>query len=208
MNGAIVLHNTGPLPLGTELPGQKRVFEEDKLVSSLSFSTPLTSERSSESNRFFEFESSLGLNVYVPDSSNASKSVPESLELANATFVSLQTNSSDSKRSAAPRRQGVSSSSAKKELGLLANLLGISDKADAEEKPFKFNLFPGGGGDKDQGEDSGNFIMIDIDGSAGGKTLNDYLQDLDLKDEDFKAAGSKGSAEDEDDLLALMDSAK
>jgi hypothetical protein len=45
--------------------------------------------------------------------------------------------------------------------------------------------------------------MIDIDGTSDMRTFNSYLDDLDLKDD---KADSK--FDDDDDLLALMDSAK
>jgi hypothetical protein len=101
---------------------------------------------------------------------------------------------------------------------MLADLLGISSspaKGEApanEAKHFKINLFPDSGFDLkggDEGKDSGdggsNFIIIDLDATADAKTLASYIEDLDLKD-DVKASAKGG--DDDDDLLALMDSAK
>jgi hypothetical protein len=87
----------------------------------------------------------------------------------------------------------------------------------SEAKHFKINLFPDSGfdqkgGDGKEGGDGGdgsggssNFIMIDLDATADAKTMQSYMEDLDLKD-DVKASAKGG--DDEDDLLALMDSAK
>ena len=92
-----------------------------------------------------------------------------------------------------------------------------SSKSDAaDSKAFKINLFPdtgafmkgeGEGSSKGGDDDSSNFIMIDIDGTADSKTFERYLQDLDLK-EDGDSADAKQTLEDEDDLLSLMDSCK
>jgi hypothetical protein len=54
--------------------------------------------------------------------------------------------------------------------------------------------------------DDNNFIMIDIDGTSDMRTFNSYLNDLDLKDDENKADSKYD--DDDDDLLALMDSAK
>jgi hypothetical protein len=97
--------------------------------------------------------------------------------------------------------------------------MGVSGaKSDmAESKAFRINLFPDtdafmkseGGGSKGD-SDSSNFIMIDIDGTADSKTFERYMQDLDLKEE--TGGGRVGAKsvhdEEEDDLLALMDSCK
>jgi hypothetical protein len=114
--------------------------------------------------------------------------------------------------------------SAKAELSVLAELLGVAPSSPsrsgskaADDKPFRINLFPAQGngfhaketdGDKggdDYDPDGGNsFIMFDIDATAGAKTIESYMEDLDLQeDADFKAG-----AKDDDDLLSLMDSAK
>lgn len=95
-----------------------------------------------------------------------------------------------------------------------------SSKSDmGESKAFRINLFPdtdgfmksegGGSGSKGDSESS-NFIMIDIDGTADSKTFERYIEDLDLKEEsEGGRAGAKNSHdEEEDDLLALMDSCK
>lgn len=97
-------------------------------------------------------------------------------------------------------------------------LSSSSAKSDAaESKAFRINLFPDNNSfaknesSKGDEEEGSNFIMIDIDGAADSKTMERYMQDLDLKDADCgqNAAGSKHNQdEDDDDLLALMDSCK
>jgi hypothetical protein len=104
---------------------------------------------------------------------------------------------------------------AKAELSLLSDLLGAkSSKETADSKPMKLNLFPTPGfgtskdwDDDDDGYDGSTMIMIDIDASSGAKTVQRYMEDLDLGDS--KAEGKMESKfDDDDDLLALMDSAK
>jgi hypothetical protein len=58
--------------------------------------------------------------------------------------------------------------------------------------------------------DGSGFLIMDIDGTAGSKSVEDYMKALDLKEGPSRAdakSGAKGG-EDDDDLLALMDSAK
>lgn len=96
----------------------------------------------------------------------------------------------------------------------MSGLGSPSSKSEvAESKTFKINLFPessfmkGDDSHKDQNDDDNSgFITIDIDGTSDLRTFNSYLNDLDLKDDGDKAADSK--YDDDDDLLALMDSAK
>jgi len=119
-------------------------------------------------------------------------------------------------------------SSAKAGLSLLSDLLGIHDNTkdgpskDNDDKLFRINLFPNeaflktdDGDDPDSysckgGDDcSSGYITIDIDASdtAGAKSVSSYMSDLHLNWEDSRA-DAKDGAVDDDDLLALMDSAK
>ena len=120
-------------------------------------------------------------------------------------------------------------SSAKAELSVLADLLGmhhqeVGSPTKAEGKGssgggLKINLVESRGAAFAKGEDDGKatdsfdidgddtfIISIDIDASLGAKTVESYMRDLDLKD-DAKAE-RKAGADDDDDLLALIDSAK
>jgi Organic solute transport protein 1 len=212
MNGVLILVNEGVLPYGTEAPGSRKFYEADTMVHRSDFSCPAALERVHVADTLFDYESALGQNMYLVDSNSASKTVMDSLIAANAALTRSKTVQEGDKKTGTNRGQLQSSS--KRELTMLADLLGMGSGSHKEEhhdqdKPFKINLFPDTRfGDKDPGEGksdhSSGFIMIDIDGSAGGKTFEEYLQDLDLKD---AKAGSKNT-DDDDDLLALMDSAK
>jgi hypothetical protein len=214
MNGVLVLNNSGSLPYGTDIPGHRKLFEGGKLVSVQSISCPQTLEVVQEAVAVLDVDNTLGSNMYMVDATSASKSVPESLVVANAALMSSAASSDGLKKATLVHSTKVSSSSAKQELTLLADLLGFGgEKRHEDEKPFKINLFPDSRGfddkDSDAKDEGGNsgFIMIDIDGTAGGKTFDEYLRDLDLKDDAKVDLKDEGKAED-DDLLALMDSAK
>jgi hypothetical protein len=114
--------------------------------------------------------------------------------------------------------------SAKAEISLLSDLIGTRSSKDDDSKPLKLNLFPtstfGGGSSKcfggdfddeddDDGYNGSSVIMIDIDGTSGAKTVQRYMEDLNLGDSKAEAKDAKSEGDDEDDdLLALMDSAK
>ena len=126
--------------------------------------------------------------------------------------------------------------SAKAELTLLSDLLGVTTAKRAEGKHsddrlFKINLFPneafhqskddseGAKGDAPTGSSSSGLITIDIDAAAGAKSLSSFIEDWDDEEDDRHSGrvdysadakpGYAGEGEvDEDDLLALMDSAK
>jgi hypothetical protein len=111
---------------------------------------------------------------------------------------------------------GVSSSSSP-----AADSKHTGDHAESKGT-FRLALFPGdddffdenGGGKGGGGGYNANSSVIVIDGAAESKSLDKYLNDLDMKDN--KRGGVRGSGgrrreaeeEEEDDLLALMDSIK
>ena len=211
MNGVLIISNAGPLPYGTETPGSKKLCEGGHVLNQMSFSVPVTLEGLYESTSVLDLSSSLGNNMYFTDAGSDSKSIPESIQTANkALSGSYERNEDAMKKDAGVKPQGISSSSAKRELTLLADLLGVGahDKKHDDEKPFRINLFPDlrfDGKISDGGKDdsSNGFIMVDIDGTAGGKTFDEYLSELDLKE-----TKASHKTDDEDDLLSLMDSAK
>lgn len=128
----------------------------------------------------------------------------------------------------AKHHSSVAKSSAKAGLSLLSDLLGIHDGAkdgsskDSDDKLFRINLFPNeaflkndDGDDPDSynksGDDSSSgYIKIDIDASAtaGTKSMISYMNDLHLDWDDSRADAKGNAVDDDDDLLALMDSAK
>lgn len=215
LDGTLVLDNAGALPLGIERPGTVRYYMNGSVVNERSMDIP-GYEDCVESSDMLDFSSQLGFNMYVPQEQNSSLSAAifSSIEIANKD---LGTRISDGQLNRSMKvadekgsvRRGDMKSSAKQELNLLADLLGMgvgeSDKKSASAaKPFKINLFPDGNFDEKGSKSSNNFINIDIDGTAGAKTFESYLNDLKLVDDE--KAGGKDC--DPDDLLAMMDSAK
>lgn len=207
MNGVFVLSTEGELPLGTDRPGSICFYEGSKVVLRSEFTSAATLEKLHEPDGILDFSSTLGSNMFYPDSNSSSKSVSESVFLANQALMLAGSAQDKSKSSTSHRPLTQLGSSAKKELTLLADLLGMGagDKREDDEKQFKFNLFPGAieAKESESKSEGAGFIMIDIDGTAGGKTFDEYLQELDLKD-----SKSCSKYDDDDDLLALMDSAK
>jgi hypothetical protein len=169
-----------------------------------------------------------------------------SIQQASRAFARLQQSLdmlAPAKAPAPPRSPAKYSThlSAKAELNLLSDLLGVTTgkrgEKKSEDRLFKINLFPnadfqaGAKGEDDgakgqpsgAGYDGSGFITIDIDAAAGAKGLSAYMEDLDFDSDEDAAADAKptaGSSKnrgqtyqgegelDEDDLLALMDSAK
>jgi hypothetical protein len=209
-------------------------------------SADVDNNRFVESSAILEADSTLGGNMYLKDFKpdvHTGRTVPSSVdamrEMASHGFAKSEFKaqpkgarhpamSSSPSHSAGP---GITAASAKAELNMLADLLGITSPAkdsDADSKStFRItNLFPDSGFDSKSPEgketdsaDSG-FIHLDIDATADAKSLKSYLRQLNFDDDDDPKAGrgggrgadSKGSAkgqlDDDDDLLALMDSAK
>lgn len=221
VEGSLVVDLGGKLPYGTEMPGKHRVYEANNLVRCVSFFSPVSTLDCVECDDAFDMESNQGKNVYMKEK-DGSVAESKSAGLSAASYVAASRvilsrihsagykGTSSSSRAAIvehtfmqAKEPGSAASSAKAELSMLADLLGIGGGGakESEEKPFKFSLFP----DDDysaEGKSTSNFIMFDIDGSAGSKTVQQYMDELNLKDE---PKSSKG-CDDDDDLLALMDS--
>lgn len=142
--------------------------------------------------------------------------------LSSTTPLLAPSKSSIEVEQSRPTSKFSSQISAKAGLGMLSELLGVSTvnsgskgSAKPEDRLFKINLFPNAEFQEKAGDMSsdskgiddvtGGFISMDIDASAGAKTMSTYMEIMDWKDEDEEADGKDG---DEDDLLALMDSAK
>lgn len=219
-DGTLVLDNDGPLPYGIEKPGTTRHFRCGELVHEDTIFIE-GYEHSTEAMDMFDSTSQLGYNMYIPPEHNAALSATPfpSLDIANKDLGNRISSNPQSPGKSAQAKSSLASradmkSSAKQELNLLADLLGMG-AADADPcakgsdiKPFKINLFPDSNFDEkgsgSKSSSSSNFINIDIDGSAGAKSFETYMSELKLNDD--KAEG-KGCDEDDDDLLALMDSA-
>lgn len=210
MDGTLILDMAGKLPLGTEPPGTIRRYDGKTISETLHFET-IVSEGCIESESVLDTESQLGANMYSKEAAAEAKSLYPESSFAAAKAIAAATGVLSLTKG---KRQAVTAKSAKAELTLLSDLLGMGSSAkDEEAKPFKLNLFPDYSFDKAEGKDGGegstsynNIIMIDIDAGADAKTFARYMDDLALDDSDAKR-DSKMSAED-DDLLALMDSTK
>jgi hypothetical protein len=230
VEGVIVLNNDGSLPYGTEKPGTITSYEGGQVIRKRKVHMA-GYENCVESEQMFDLSSTIGFNMYLPDS--AGENAPSFASLVSAgrdMGAQIAAAAGASPSSAAARKvpstytgrdRGGSApiemkSTAKAELNLLADLLGMgasSKDTESDAKPFKINLFPdnsfddkgGGGGAKGE---RANFISIDIDGTSGAKTFESYMQDLKLRDDDEKRSSkADGKLEEEDDdLLALMDS--
>jgi hypothetical protein len=131
---------------------------------------------------------------------------------------------------AGPRGLGPTSvSSAKAEISLLSDLLGGAGTGSKDDDgTFTLTLFPSrrdddssdAGAKGGSGEDDDDIIHFDIDGAAEAKTMDRWVDELDLKgyDDDLSppraaAAKNDGYGDDDNDdggmdLLDLMDSAK
>ena len=220
-DGTLVLDSDGPLPYGVEKPGTVRYFSGGEVVNETHINME-GYELCEETNDMFDTSCQLGYNMYIPPEQNAALVAMHfpSLSIANKDLgnrISCNPESptkSQSKGLTKSRRADMKSS-AKQELNLLADLLGmgaVDSNAGAKGsdiKPFKINLFPDSNFDEkgsgSKSSSSSNFINIDIDGSAGAKSFETYMSELKLDDASDKAEG-KG-IDDDDDLLALMDSA-
>lgn len=248
-NGALILNNAGSLPFGTEVPGRIRYYENDKVVKEGAFPCDLADD-CFVSDTVLDSSLSVGRNIYqkssdvtsgtqaagkgaktTPGDKSEKSSTPPSSASIQAAEAFIRQNSKHSSANAAadsksssndePQRKINSQRSAKAELTMLADLLGVSSSANVkaaeksgEIKPFKINLFPnqgfsakpedakGGGADF-----GGDMLVIDIDARADAKTMEGYMQELDWRDleDDAKADGKD---DEDDDLLALMDNAK
>lgn len=263
VHGVLILNNKGSLPYGTERPGVIRYYEDHQLLRSEAFSTELA-DLCYESTDVIDSSSRLGMNMYSKQpgagseqsgadakftpstaSKEAARLVNNAVEREIAAVTSPShiaspkraTPSYHAGEKGSPAFRPTTQSTAKAELTLLSDLLGISSdsKAGADSKTehskFKINLFPNrafhdscakaaaGGGDADADDDdddyaedgSSGILILDIDATAGSKSVEDYMSALDLKDTGRGAdtkAGAKGGNDDDDDLLALMDSAK
>lgn len=211
MDGTLILDPTGKLPFGSEIPGVCRYYEGRNLVSTKIIHALGSDEIPyEETDEVMDMTSTLGHNMYSKDAAAEAKaSFPESAQEASRIIAASIGVYSNTK----VKRQGITQKTAKAELSMLSDLLGMSSASEkeSESKPFKINLFPDYSNSKSEGKDSGDtMIVIDIDATADSKTYDAYMRDLKLDDDDaeYKSDAKGGDGDDEDDLLALMDSAK
>ncbi len=233
--GTLILPNIDTLSYGTEIPGTIRTIASGGATTNATKAFTIDSGRGCiETGNILNLTSKIGLNMY----SKATESVvyvenmPKSiLDCETALKQSLRLDQSGPSRAMySPGKFGggksapaLSAASARKELNLLADLIGVAkgvDNGGSKEQDFSFkiNLFPDSTFDSKEVDDNYNsetgYIMIDVDARADAKTFDDYLEQFGMKD-DAKGNSSIAMAkradvaeDDEDDLLALMDSVK
>eukprot|EP00428_Durinskia_dybowskii_P084392 CAMPEP_0170441914 /NCGR_PEP_ID=MMETSP0117_2-20130122/47144_1 /TAXON_ID=400756 /ORGANISM="Durinskia baltica, Strain CSIRO CS-38" /LENGTH=348 /DNA_ID=CAMNT_0010702479 /DNA_START=179 /DNA_END=1222 /DNA_ORIENTATION=- len=220
LTGTILLDARGRLPFGVELPGEVRYFEGKDYIRSDEF----PSERRDDcevADQMLEPGWTMGMNIYLKDGdgshtdqgpivgSPTSKkgilaeragAMSASIQQASRAFARMHEQFSSQappKAPALPPRSPAKYSthmSAKAELTLLSDLLGVTTKrteGKSEDRLFKINLFPNesfqqnkDGGDSKYDSSSSGMITIDFDAAAGAKTLSAYMEELDLDDDD------------------------
>ena len=201
-------------------------------VSTRKFDLGSDNSSSQVLNEYFDTSSSLGLNLFskettvqnaLPDKTSvdtAMAALGNQYSLRSSSSSAASSSSSGSSQSkttlntgnvSSDRGSKVTASSAKAELTMLSDLLGLhggsKDDHMNDNKNFKVNLFPDtfASDSKDDDRNTG-FIMIDIDAS-GSKSIDAYMSELGLKESKAQSKGSAVVDDDEDDLLAMMDAA-
>lgn len=253
-NGELMPEAIPRLPFGTSMPGEITYYERGRVVRSAKVNIPSSEGDYIETaTSILDKQSTIGKNLYwkegftCPEYDTASIDRAEAKLQEDAPFV-LASRGGGSPSSYAerkftrPRTYDVKSS-AKAERNLLSDLLGVrsssskskgTDSEDSAAKPLKLNLFPSSDMSKDDDDEGGATIMIDIDGASGAKSLHERMEDLDFGFDDQRGSGKHLSRKavakydgddskeadafdenaidaddyDDDDLLALMDSAK
>jgi hypothetical protein len=219
-DGTLILNISGKLPYGTESPGVIRYYEGKGLINTKYFQYDNGEQQFEEAEGVLDVHSYLGGNIYNKDSANDAKSIYSESSITADSAMGAMYNGGLHRAQAKPKRQILTQKSAKAELNLLSDLLGLGNSAKDEKstassaKPFKINLFPNTFDSKAEGKDddyesgSNGMIMFDIDATHDSKSMSAYMHDLDLDDDDYKSEEKGDDNEDNDDLLALMDSAK
>jgi hypothetical protein len=209
LDGTLVLPTGDKLAKGYENPGVIRLYEGTSKVLEEKFDASISP--SILCPTILDPESSLGMNMYIKGFTPEMKTIspPSSSLLA---IDKMESGSSSSKLSSVSQEKAPSNpkSSAKYELSVLADILGVSESAgDKTNVPLRINLFPEFNSDK-AGESSSYeenaFIVFDIDGAADAKTVDEYFSRLNMDVGSAKPSADSKSAGD--DLLDLMDSIK
>ncbi len=230
--GTLILPNIDTLSYGIEVPGTIRTMAAGGTSINATKAFTIDSGRGCiETGNVLHLTSKIGLNMYTKATESVIyvENIPKSFhDCESALKQSLRISSSGiavrspDKSGGGKLAPALSAASARKELNLLADLIGVSKGVDSggskeQDFSFKINLFPDSTFDSKEMDDNYNsetgYIMIDVDARADAKTFNDYLEQFGMKDDakgSSRAAMAKCDAaeDDEDDLLALMDSVK
>ncbi|KAJ1447832.1 organic solute transport protein 1-domain-containing protein [Pelagophyceae sp. CCMP2097] len=191
-DGTLALDGAGPLPSGAEAPGTLRTYAlgggsaRVQLLPHPMYAACLGGATDCGAAA----ATALGGNMYVRVAEAPTSRGGEAK--AGAAMESR----------AAPMRPRESTTTA--ELSLLADLVGsgFGDDKDGNAESFRLELFQD---DADGTIQVEGCVITALDGNAQRKTAQERLRDLDLDD---KAESKDAKEEDDDDLLALMDSAK
>jgi hypothetical protein len=231
LDGQLVLNNKGFMPLGAETPGCVRFYDGTRVVKTrnIVLGDAMSSEEGDQkcrvSDDLFDTTSTLGLNLFSKDSFAQAQQADQTS--INNALRALTNNYFGGKGYAAPssasgaksggpgspsgsgREAKISQASAKAELTMLSDLLGIGggagSKDSGDSSDFKINLFPDSSFNSDAKGGGDGVILIDIDAS-GTKSVESYMAELGFKD-GGAAADSKMGDDEDDDLLAMMDAA-
>jgi hypothetical protein len=185
-DGSIVIQHKGPLPPGAEKPGAIRYFDADGNVED----EVKVEMKNAVDVKETEARSPLGENLYAKDRRKKGNQDSKAVTHKNAPLDKDKPFEPDEK----------DQERAKKELNLLATMLGGTQPSTTKDKFTLSQLFPdaGAGGD---GRTTGDVITFDERDAKGYKQLLSsglgfWGDEVVNEDED---------EEDDDDLLALMD---
>lgn len=210
LDGTLILPSLNIIAKGYENPGVIRLYEgarkalEEKFDPNFDYFTVCPT--------ILDPESSLGVNMYIKGFTPEVK-VISALPSSIVAIQRMEAEPSSIKISTSSQEKtSTSKVSAKYELSVLADILGISESAgDKASVPLRINLFPEFNSDKAEDSTSGtsyeanNFIIFDIDGTADSKSIDEYFSRLNMDISSKQSADSKSGG---DDLLDLMDSIK
>ena len=213
--GLLILNSVGELPFGTELPGTVKYFENNEVMKINYFDTP-TNVGCVEATDVINPALRLGLNMYTKDANNIipqlGLSSPSSPAQAKVTLTEMQELACKQIRNKdimdpfhlgiSPSKQGditpnnnirMTSSSAKSELVMLADLLGgvggtNKSEGGSEAKHFKINLFP---------DSIANGFRVSSSSSSSkgfdGDDINYYNENGDKNDDDDDYDSNRGN---------------
>lgn len=202
LDGTIVLNPTGPVPAGTVPPGRVMSYDDDG--SSTKTDMPdLRIEGATDPAEGDPYDADsrpckLGLNMYLRERSKKTTKTPTRFKRGAAAAVA-EPSDEGSKHEEAEESKVAGSATAG--LNLLASLIG-ADEASTEATTFTIKSLFAEDILSGEGKEAEGPAVINIDATER-TTMEDMMADLAMDD---GAADSK-LAEEEDDLLALMDSA-
>ena len=219
-NGDLIIPIGKILPYRVNYPGKVTYYENNRISRCSNIPLYEVPVDFQIADSIIDINSTYGKNLYSKDNSSESGIDHNSSSLAclsaleaNAPFSSSSSSlsSSDINKNVSHKTKSDAKSSAKAELNLLSDILGMkSTKEDADTKPMKLNLFPSSfmKEDEDESYDGSSIIVLNIDAASESKTIQQYMRELDFDDAKSDSKYEQKTIDDDDDLLALMDSVK